>query len=85
MATGLIAPVAIVGDKAPHVQQSSKPSSSHCGWKAGRLEGWKLRGGFDEIFCSEGVRVTRTPMRAPNANAYAETNALHRRRIRLRN
>ena len=32
----------------------------------------KFGGGFDEIFRSEGVRVFRTPIRAPNANAYAE-------------
>jgi putative transposase len=32
----------------------------------------KFGGGFDEIFRSEGVRVIRTPVRAPNANAYAE-------------
>jgi transposase InsO family protein len=27
---------------------------------------------FDEIFRSEGIRVIRTPVRAPQANAYAE-------------
>jgi transposase InsO family protein len=32
----------------------------------------KFGGPFDEIFRSEGVRVIRTPVRAPNANAYAE-------------
>ena len=32
----------------------------------------KFSGGFDEIFRSERVRVIRTPVRAPNANAYAE-------------
>jgi putative transposase len=32
----------------------------------------KFSGGFDEVFRSEGVRVMRTPVRAPNANAYAE-------------
>ncbi len=29
-------------------------------------------GGFDEVFRSEGIKVIRTPVRAPNANAYAE-------------
>lgn len=32
----------------------------------------KFDGGFDEVVRSEGVRVIRTPVRAPNANAYAE-------------
>jgi transposase InsO family protein len=32
----------------------------------------KFSGGFDEIFRSEGVTTIRTPIRAPNANAYAE-------------
>jgi transposase InsO family protein len=32
----------------------------------------KFGGGFDEIFRSERVRVIMTPVRAPNANAYAE-------------
>jgi putative transposase len=27
---------------------------------------------FDEVFCTEGVKVIRTPIQAPNANAYAE-------------
>lgn len=27
---------------------------------------------FDEVFRSEGLRIIRTPVRAPNANAYAE-------------
>jgi len=27
---------------------------------------------FDEIFRSEGIRVIRTPIQAPNANAHAE-------------
>jgi putative transposase len=34
--------------------------------------GSKFSAGFDEVFRSEGVRVIRTPVRAPNANAYAE-------------
>jgi transposase InsO family protein len=32
----------------------------------------KFGGAFDEVFRSEGIKVIRTPVRAPNANAYAE-------------
>src|SRR5450759_2084456 len=32
----------------------------------------KFVGPFDAVFHSEGARVIRTPIRAPNANAYAE-------------
>jgi putative transposase len=32
----------------------------------------KLSHGFDEVFRSEGIEVTRTPIQATNANAYAE-------------
>jgi putative transposase len=32
----------------------------------------KFNGGFDHAFESEGIAVIRTPLRAPNANAYAE-------------
>src|SRR6266540_1759437 len=32
----------------------------------------KFTGPFDEVFRSEGMRIVRTPIRAPNANAYAE-------------
>jgi hypothetical protein len=32
----------------------------------------KYRCGFDEVFAAEGVKVVRTPTRAPKANAYAE-------------
>ena len=32
----------------------------------------KFSGAFDEVFRSEDARVVRTPIRAPNANAYAE-------------
>src|SRR6266498_5077230 len=32
----------------------------------------KFSGPFDEVFRSEGIRIIRTPIRAPNANAYAE-------------
>jgi putative transposase len=28
--------------------------------------------GFDDVFSSEGAEVLRTPLQAPNANAYAE-------------
>jgi putative transposase len=32
----------------------------------------KLTAGFDAVFAVEGIRVLRTPVRAPRANAYAE-------------
>src|SRR6266536_1311572 len=32
----------------------------------------KFSHGFDGVFVSEGATVIRTPVRAPNANAYAE-------------
>ena len=32
----------------------------------------KYVGGFDEVFASGGADIVRTPIRAPNANAYAE-------------
>jgi putative transposase len=32
----------------------------------------KFTRGFDEVFCSEGAEMIRTPIRAPKANAYAE-------------
>jgi putative transposase len=32
----------------------------------------KFSGAFDEVFRSEGIDVIRTPVQAPNANAYAE-------------
>jgi putative transposase len=32
----------------------------------------KFSHAFDEVFRSEGIRVIRTPVQAPNANAYAE-------------
>src|SRR5437867_10635192 len=32
----------------------------------------KFSGAFDEVFRSEGMRIIRTPIRAPNAKAYAE-------------
>jgi len=31
----------------------------------------KFSATFDEVFCSEGIRVIKTPIRSPRANAYA--------------
>ncbi len=32
----------------------------------------KFTASFDEVFCSEGARVVKTPARSPKANAFAE-------------
>ncbi len=32
----------------------------------------KFTAGFDEVFRSEGIRVIKTPVRSPRANAYAD-------------
>src|SRR5918996_3693550 len=32
----------------------------------------RYAGGFDEVFRSEGLRIVRTPIKAPRANAFAE-------------
>jgi putative transposase len=32
----------------------------------------KLSGAFDEVFRSEGIEIVRTPIQAPQANAFAE-------------
>ena len=32
----------------------------------------KFTAGFDDVFCSEGIRVLLTPIRSPRANAFAE-------------
>ncbi len=32
----------------------------------------KFSHAFDEVFRTEGIRVIRTPVQAPNANAYAD-------------
>jgi putative transposase len=37
----------------------------------------KFTHGFDEVFRSEGIKVIRTPVQAPNANAYAERWGAH--------
>jgi hypothetical protein len=37
-----------------------------------RDRGSKYNGPFDEVFGSEGIRIVKTPVRAPKANAIAE-------------
>jgi len=37
-----------------------------------RDRGSKFSGAFDEVLRREGIRITRTPIRSPKANAYAE-------------
>ena len=32
----------------------------------------KYSGGFDEVFRTDGIRIVKTPVRAPQANAIAE-------------
>ena len=38
----------------------------------------KFTGAFDEVFRSEAVRVLRTPIRAPRANAYSRASSISR-------
>jgi putative transposase len=40
----------------------------------------KFGGGFDHVFRSEGIKVIRTPVQAPNANAHAERWVVSARR-----
>ena len=41
----------------------------------------KFTGAFDEVFRSEAVRVLRTPIRAPRANAYSRASSISRWRV----
>jgi len=33
----------------------------------------KFTAGFDRVFASQGTRIIKTPVRAPNANSFAES------------
>jgi hypothetical protein len=49
------------------------PQRTHSSWRAFlRNRDTKFSRAFDEVFLAEGIKVIRTPIQAPNANAFAE-------------
>jgi hypothetical protein len=48
------------------------PSDRYPGHNLAVAPGRKFTGVFDAFFASEGIRILRTPVRAPRANAIAE-------------
>jgi hypothetical protein len=56
----------------PSAPRRRRYGSGHNQNRYSRVVDAKFTRSFDEVFCSEGAAVLRTPIRAPKANAYAE-------------
>jgi putative transposase len=54
------------------VAQQARNLVPELGEQGRRFRDTKFSRDFDEVFRSEGIEVIRTPVRAPNANAFAE-------------
>jgi hypothetical protein len=68
----------------PWVAQQARDLLMNVGEQAGRFQllirdrDAKFIAAFDNVFTADGIRVIRTPVRAPKANAYAERWGPHR-------